>query len=206
MAARQIRRASPWRKWAEWLLTGLFLLAAAYAAARREKVDTIAFQGVPVVVDGDSLRFGTERVRLLGIDAPELKQTCKRETGVYACGREARLELARYAQSGSFSCEGWRRDRYGRLLVTCKSGSKDVNSLLVESGWAVSYGQYGQEEEEARARKTGLWAGEFDRPQDWRAIHGEALADASRWDHDRLMVLWNWTRQILFDAKAPGAP
>ena len=206
MAVQRRRGRSPWRKWGEWLLTGLFLLAAAYAAARREKVDTLSFTGVPVVVDGDSLRFGAERVRLLGIDAPEIKQTCKRETGVYACGREARLELARYAQSGSFSCEGWRRDKYHRLLVTCKSGSKDVNSLLVESGWAVSYGQYRQEEEDARARKSGLWAGEFVRPQDWRAIHGEVLADASQWDHDRMTALWNWIRQILFDAKPPAAP
>jgi endonuclease YncB( thermonuclease family) len=35
--------------------------------------------GPAVVTDGDTLKMGSERVRLFGIDAPEGKQSCERD-------------------------------------------------------------------------------------------------------------------------------
>jgi hypothetical protein len=44
-------------------------------------------QGVPRVVDGDTLDFSGTRVRLFGIDAPETKQSCTAaKGGDYLCG------------------------------------------------------------------------------------------------------------------------
>jgi hypothetical protein len=48
-------------------------------------------QEVPVVVDGDALKFGKQRMRLYGIDAPELHQTC--DGGTWAAGKLVRDAL-----------------------------------------------------------------------------------------------------------------
>ena len=34
--------------------------------------------GIAKVIDGDTIRIGEKKIRLLGIDAPEIKQTCKK--------------------------------------------------------------------------------------------------------------------------------
>ena len=42
---------------------------------------------------------------------------------------------------------------------------------MVESGFAVAYVRYSkkylQSEKKAKNLKKGMWAGEFDRPEDW---------------------------------------
>ena len=61
---------------------------------------------VTKVGDGDSLQAGAERLRLFGIDAPELKQACTDENRVkYACGQAAKdaLELLLISQK-TLSC------------------------------------------------------------------------------------------------------
>src|SRR5262245_32000118 len=65
-------------------------------------------------IDGDSLRSGTEEVRIMGIDAPELNQTCRDERGRgWACGREARKQLSALIARGEVRCTPNGRDRYG---------------------------------------------------------------------------------------------
>jgi endonuclease YncB( thermonuclease family) len=124
--------------------------------------------GSAETIDGDSLRVGGVEIRLHGIDAPELNQTCTvggRET---PCGREARTHLRRLAASGLVTCVGSERDRYGRLLARCRVRGIDINAAMVREGMAVAFGAYAAEETEARAAYRGLWAGTFERPRDWR--------------------------------------
>ena len=45
--------------------------------------------GVPVVTDGDTLKIGSERIRLHGIDAPESAQRCRARGQTWACGAAA---------------------------------------------------------------------------------------------------------------------
>ena len=47
------------------------------AIARAASYDLSGRVQITKVSDGDSLRSGTLRIRLFGIDAPELKQECK---------------------------------------------------------------------------------------------------------------------------------
>ena len=71
--------------------------------------------------------------------------------------------------------------------------SVDINRQLVRSGWAVAYGDFGDEERAAREAGAGLWAGTFDRPKDWRARHG-GMAEG---EHALLATIVNWLRQVL---------
>jgi endonuclease YncB( thermonuclease family) len=127
--------------------------------------------GLAEDIDGDSVRLNGEELRLRGIDAPELFQTCRVSGRETACGREARAALRKLLTSGLATCIGGERDRYGRLLVVCRIRGIDVNAAMVRDGQAVSFGSYEAEEAEAKAAYRGLWAGEFERPRDWRARH-----------------------------------
>ncbi len=130
-------------------------------------------RGPARVVDGDTLDVGGRKVRLLGIDAPERSQTCRRGGETYACGHEA---TAMHELVGDgVVCQGRDTDRYGRLVAVCFHGRRDINAAMVEQGWAVAYRQYSTDyveaETTAHAARRGLWAGSFDQPQDWRRQH-----------------------------------
>lgn len=122
-------------------------------------------------VDGDTLADGSLRLRLEGVDAPELEQICDGPEGPYGCGRLARHALQTMLEEDRWTCEGGERDRYGRLLVRCHLGSLDLAARLVVSGLAVGEGGYLREEREARRQGLGIWQGEFQRPVDWRRQH-----------------------------------
>lgn len=149
------------------LLTLLALIVLRLDMARLETVASAAR-----VVDGDTLMMGGESVRLSGIDAPELGQTCRKNGTEWPCGRAARNELVRLVRGQDIRCVTDGRDRYGRLLGTCHRGSIDLNETMVATGFAVAYGGYTGAEQAARSAGLGVWAGTFDQPRDWRARHG----------------------------------
>src|SRR5690606_3654038 len=120
-----------------------------------------------------TLAIGAERLRLHGLDAPEVRQTCTDRQGRdWRCGEEARAVLERLTSAASVMCRGSERDRYNRLLVACRDGELDVNAHMVALGLAVASGNYASEEAQAQKKGEGLWAGEFERPRDWRVRHG----------------------------------
>jgi endonuclease YncB( thermonuclease family) len=124
--------------------------------------------GVAQAIDGDSLRLGTEELRLKGIDAPEFSQVCTVSGKETPCGREARAALRKLLSSGLVTCVGDGLDRYGRLLANCRVRGIDINAAMVRDGHAIAFGDYHREEAEAKAAYRGLWAGTFERPQDYR--------------------------------------
>lgn len=70
-------------------ISAAIIAAAASAALALQAEPAIAetLTGAPRVVDGDTLEFGSERVRLYGVDAPESKQSCKDRSGKdFPCG------------------------------------------------------------------------------------------------------------------------
>ena len=63
--------------------------------------------------DGDSFHAGADHVRLWGIDAPELAQTCLRPDGRrWACGQAAKAAMAGMLAGGPLDCQARGRDRY----------------------------------------------------------------------------------------------
>lgn len=114
----------------------------------------------PSVHDGDTLRCGSERIRLFGVDAPEVRRG-KKPAEPFAY--EARDELIKLTR-GRVGCRFVERDRYGRFVGKCWSAlSPDVNAAVIRSGFATEYrryskGAYRSAEAEAQARGRGLWS------------------------------------------------
>jgi endonuclease YncB( thermonuclease family) len=131
------------------------------------------FSGVPRVVDGDTLTFGTVRVRLEGIDAPETDQICLNAGAVrWTSGIDARDRLVSHVADRHIICKSSETDRYGRALGTCSLGGENLNEWMVLQGWALAYVQYSSRyiraEELAKDQRRGLWQGAFVAPWDWR--------------------------------------
>jgi endonuclease YncB( thermonuclease family) len=130
--------------------------------------------GPAVVTDGDTLKIGRERIRLFGIDAPEGKQSCERDGVPWLCGQEAGAYLRKLVGGESLTCAQRNKDRYGRVVATCKlPDGRDIGAVMVGAGLALAYRRYGGKlydtpEAEAKAAKRGVWAGTFIRPWEWR--------------------------------------
>ena len=127
---------------------------------------------VTKVSDGDSLRSGRLKIRLFGIDAPELKQHCTDAAGVrWPCGEAARERLAGLA-AAPLQCDLIDVDRYGRLVMRCLAGDTDIAEALVAQGLALAYRRYSKDyvaaEQAAQNAGAGVWSGDFTAPWDWR--------------------------------------
>lgn len=128
--------------------------------------------GFAKVIDGDSFRLAGGEVRLVGIDAPEGRQTCERDGRTWDCGEDSRRQLQRLIGGQNVTCRSIERDQHGRYLGTCEAAGQTLNAAMVESGYAVSYGGYRSEEAAAKAARRGLWSGTFQMPRVWRREHG----------------------------------
>lgn len=128
------------------------------------------------VVDGDTLEVAGERIRLEGIDAPEIEQSCADPAGRrWSCGRAAARELRAHLAGRRLTCAADGTDRYRRVLATCAlPDGSELNAWLVQQGWALAYGyaaSYRAEEAEAQAARRGIWSGRFLPPWEWRRRH-----------------------------------
>lgn len=129
--------------------------------------------GVPTVTDGDTLQIRQTKIRLYGVDAPESSQQCMRGGTRYACGREAAFALANLVRNKNVTCRRRDTDRYGRMVAVCTVGGREINRWLVEQGHALPYLQYGggvyrDAEAKAKAARSGLHAGTYQNPWDYR--------------------------------------
>jgi endonuclease YncB( thermonuclease family) len=130
-------------------------------------------RGNVVVIDGDGLRIEGETIRLWGIDAPELRQTCWVRDIETPCGEEARAALEVLVAGEDVTCVTVERDRYRRTVARCTAGGRDLAAEMVRQGHALDFarysgGFYAAAQAEARLRKRGVWAGEFLPPWEWR--------------------------------------
>ena len=143
-----------------------------------------AMTGQAQVVDGDTLRVGSKRVRLIGLDAVELEQPCTDAMGKdWGCGYAARSFLAQAVAGVTTRCRPEGRDRYGRTLAKCEASGGDLGEAIVRAGWAVADLEYGLALADARLARRGIWAGRFEDPAAWRRSHGGEDFD-----------LWAWLR------------
>jgi micrococcal nuclease len=149
------------------------LLAAVLAAlllALPVRTPTRAVTGtVTRVADGDTLTLvtaeGTKiRVRLYGIDAPEVRRGRQRGQ---PHGGAAKLALEEKVIRRQVRVEVLDKDRYRRSVGVVYSNGRDINAEMVREGHAWAFREYLERpyaseyiraEEEARRARRGLWA------------------------------------------------
>ncbi|WP_296490111.1 thermonuclease family protein [Rhodoferax sp.] len=128
------------------------------------------------VSDGDTLWIkpvegaAPIKVRLLGLDAPELCQ---------AGGEAARAALQQLVVGKPVQVKSNFQDTYGRDLARLRVGERDVGAALVSAGhawssrWRNSKGPYAVQEMSARSARLGLFADPAaELPRDFRERHG----------------------------------
>jgi endonuclease YncB( thermonuclease family) len=145
------------------------------------QADTV--RGTVSVTDGDTIRLGETRVRLHGIDALEIDQTCTRRDGaVWPCGRWARDALAARFGGRTAICEAADDTSYGRMVARCRVGGTDMGAWLVRQGVALAARRYSLDyvdaEKEALFAQRGIWAADFIPPAAFRAAV-RAAADSA---------------------------
>lgn len=89
------------------------------------------------VIDGDTIRCGTERIRLSGIDAPETSACRPGRRCVEGDGRAARKALDIILRQGDLRMERLGRDRYGRTIAAVYAGGRNVACSMIANGHAV---------------------------------------------------------------------
>jgi endonuclease YncB( thermonuclease family) len=123
---------------------------------------------VVVVADGDTLELIPSgesqpiRIRLEGIDAPELNE---------AFGREATTYTRRLLNQQRVRVEGRDVDGYGRLVARVFVGGRDASRALLEAGLACHFTRFANDpvlataERQARAARQGFWSPTAEKPQ-----------------------------------------
>lgn len=116
-----------------------------------------------LVIDGDTIVVDRKRIRLHGIDAPELSQRG---------GSEARAHLTLLIGEGFIHVTPITKDKYGRTVARVSGVRGDLCRLMVLNGFAIAaFGRdYTDEERRSRSERRGLWAtGGIKCPSDHRA-------------------------------------
>ena len=124
------------------------------------------------IIDGDTIILNGEKIRFSGIDTPELKQNCIKDSMEIPCGIEAREILINKIGKHKISCVSEGKDQFKRTLAECFVNNESLSSFLVRSGYAFAYRKYSKkfisDEEFAKSNQLGMWDMQFDFPWDYR--------------------------------------
>lgn len=120
-----------------------------------------AYTKVTRVIDGDTFEIETgEKVRLIGINAPEI-------TDIF--GQEAKVHLSQILEGQTIDLVADKisndRDRYNRLLRYVIFNGIDINKKMLLDGYAFAYLKYHFEKEseykiaqlDGNKNKNGIW-------------------------------------------------
>ena len=128
----------------------------------------IIILGEAKVIDGDTIHINNNKIRLHGIDAPELNQNCIYKEKNWECGRDSKKYLLNLTNFNQVKCKVIGIDRYKRFIATCFIDHANINKMMVKEGWAIAYRYYSKdyvdEEFIAKKNKFGIWKGKFIEP------------------------------------------
>jgi endonuclease YncB( thermonuclease family) len=141
--------------------------------------DIKIIEGKALVVDGDTIKINSEKIRFSGIDAPESyykgrKQFCLKGEEKISCGELSKIFLIEKIANQKVKCEiEAKTDRYKRKLGECFVEGKSLSRILVKNGYAFDYPRYSKkkysiEQEYAKKNSLGLWSMKFEFPWDFR--------------------------------------
>ncbi len=131
-------------------------------------------KGKAVVAEGDLLTINGTAIRLMGIDAPDPGQKCKNRYGhELDCFKVATAVLANLVKDEEVTCTVAEKDRTGEMKGECRVRGADLGAAMVMRGWAFQYASlsaaYQKAEAYAQSKRLGLWAGQVEKPWQWRS-------------------------------------
>ncbi|MCW2406947.1 endonuclease YncB(thermonuclease family) [Sphingobium sp. B1D7B] len=86
-------------------------------------------------IDGDTLRCGDQRIRLLGIDAAELPGHCRRGRDCAPGNPNAQHRVLKRAAVGDLLVRPVKKDRYGRLVAVVETPEgRNLSCAMLEAG------------------------------------------------------------------------
>ena len=161
-----------------FIICGIFFILT-YHDVKSSEISSVS--GYAKIIDGDTIKINSKKIRLHGIDAPEKKQTCKKPyliigifsfTKSYSCGQVSTDKLIKKINNQIIKCKIKNVDRYNRLIGECYKRNENLNAWLVSNGYAVAYRKYSKkyipDERYAKNNKLGIWQGKFEMPWNFR--------------------------------------
>ena len=145
------------------IIVSLFLVGSIHAAAPRSvvaRVERVSDGDTVIAMTADSTKL---RIRLLGIDAPEISHENKPGQPF---GEEARDYLDHLIRGKHVRVDSYGPDPYHRVLAVLWDGQVNVNLLMVAMGYAEVYRgapcqvycrELDQAEAKARQDHIGMW-------------------------------------------------
>lgn len=147
------------------------------------------------VIDGDTIVVGEDKVRLIGIDAPEIgwvdppagragRGSVDRR-GNECFAEEAKEKLKELVEGKEIKLEKdvSEKDKYDRLLRYVYLGEENINEILVREGFAKLatyppdmkyYGKIKEAQRVAKENRAGLWSYCMDSPAGVRGINSSS--------------------------------
>ena len=122
----------------ETLFTILAIVVLLLFAAELARAEETVLFGRAEVIDGDTLRIGDVKVRLNGLDAPEM------DTYV---GKAARLGMLEIVDGRKLECDLNGEVTYDRMVGSCylangDNAGADVALMLIQQGLALDCARY----------------------------------------------------------------
>jgi len=130
--------------------------------------------GSATVVDAEHLRINGQVFRLAGIDVPAPDQICQNKAGKdYKCGYIASTGLMDLTAGATVRCISVENRGLHEIVARCDADGYDLSKGMIYTGWALPLASHEAEFrkvfKQAKTRKYGLWAGKFERPDQWRS-------------------------------------
>jgi len=146
------------------------------AASASGSAETIA--GVASIIDGDTIEVQGTRVRDPRRRRGRTRSTVFEGKAPHRCGDDSRAALQRIIAGAAVTCtirgRGSLRESHcdvrtlGRPRTWARAGSAGLGHCVHSQAYLQAYLA---EEREARGVRRGLWAGEFQQPEEWRREH-----------------------------------
>jgi micrococcal nuclease len=135
--------------------------------------------------DGDTCRLRAAdntqiKVRLVGIDAPEMgKKSKKKKKEGQSGGKEAKEFLNNLVVGKTVTLKSYGADAYGRNLAEIMVNNESANLKMVNEGWAEVYrgksprgldtAAYQNAQTEAKKNGKGIWSlADYESPKEFR--------------------------------------
>lgn len=165
-----------------WLLGDESKTSAQPSIADINPYDYPSITGYARVISGSIIKVEGVYIKLFGIAAPNIQQTCSNKHGAgYYCGREAAIWLQNWLNNRVVTCYILGQIVRGRATGACfvENNKYDVAAAVINAGWAVAYTRntqiYVPYEQQAAQNRKGLWQGEFYKPWDWEKIQNRKV-------------------------------